>query len=50
MNQDSEDTDGEKDGRQIVDEQAVRHFFSSWFVSSHEKPFGAGQLVEHVRV
>ena len=25
MNQDSEDTDGEKDGRQIVDEQAGRH-------------------------
>ena len=50
MNQDCEDTDGEKDGRQIVDEQAVRLFFNSWFVSSHEKTFGAGKLVEHVRV
>ena len=46
----SEDTDGGKDDQQIIDEQAVRHLFGSWFVSSHEKPFGVGKLVQHVRV
>ena len=46
----SEDTDGGKDDQQIIDEQAIRHLFGSWFVSSHEKPFGVGKLVQHVRV
>ena len=47
---DGEDTDGEKDGGQIVNEQAVRQLFSSWFVLSHVKPLGVGKLVKSICV
>ena len=47
---DGEDIDGEKDGGQIVNEQAVRQLFSSWFVLSHVKPLGVGKLVKSICV
>ena len=49
MGRDGEDTDGE-DGYRIIDEQAVRHLFGSFFVLSHEEPFGVDELVQYVRV
>ena len=50
MGRDGGDTDREKYGGRIVDKQVVRQFFGSWFVSSHEKPFGGGKLVRCVHV
>ena len=50
MGRDGGDTDREKYGGRIVDKQVVRQFFGSWFVSSHEKPFGVGKLVRCVHV
>ena len=50
MGQDGEDTDGEKDGCRIINEQAVCHLYGSWFVLSHVKPFGVGssQIVSFI--
>ena len=50
MGRDDEDTDGEKNGDQIVDDQTVCHLFDSRFLSSHEKPFSVGKLVQRVCV
>ena len=50
MGQVDEDIIKEKDGGQIVGEQAVLHLFQSLFVLHHEKPFDVDREAQRVRV
>ena len=40
----------EMDRNQNIDQQAAHNLVNSWFILSHKKTFGAGKLVQRVRV